>query len=49
MLDLGKEFLTLFKISYEWVDDVSVENLVKQLQHVPLQVVFPRHAVVEIK
>jgi len=48
MLDLGREFLTLFEIFYEWIDDTSVENLVKQLQHAPIQVVFPRHAVVEI-
>lgn len=49
MKKLGKEFLTLFDISYEWIDDVSIENLVKQLQHTPLQIVFPNHAVVEIK
>lgn len=49
MLDLGQEFLTWFKISFEWIDDTSIENLVNQLQHTPLQIVYPNHAVVEIK
>jgi len=49
MKDLGQEFLEWFDIAYEWVDDTSFENLVKQLQHTPLQVVFPNHAVVQIK
>ena len=49
MMDLGKEFLVWFKVSYEWLDDRSIENIVKELSHAPLQVVFPNHAVVEIK
>jgi len=49
MLDLGKEFLTMFNLPYEWIDDISFENLVKQLQQAPFQIVFPNHAVVEIK
>jgi len=49
MKELGKESLVWFKISYEWIDDTSFDNLVKQLQHVPLHIVFPNHAVVEIR
>jgi hypothetical protein len=49
MLFMGKEFLKRFRISYEWVDDVGVLNIVKQLQHAPLQIIFPSHAIVEIK
>ena len=49
MLVLGKEFLQWFDISYEWIRDKSIVNLVKQLQHAPIQIVFPNHAVVEIK
>lgn len=48
MLKLGKEFLVWFDISYEWVDNVSFEKILEQLQNTPLQVVFPNHAVVEI-
>lgn len=49
MTDMGKEFLKWFSISYEWIDDTSFENLVKQLQHAPIQIIFPNHAVVEIR
>jgi len=49
MLDLGKEFLEWFKITYEWIHDKSIANLVKQLQHAPIQIVIPNHAIVEIK
>ena len=49
MMELGKEFITWFAISYEWITDHSLDNLVKQLQHAPIQIVFPNHAVVEIK
>jgi len=49
MLDMGKEFLTWFESLYEWIDDTSVENLMKQLQHAPIQIVIPNHAIVEIK
>ncbi|MCK5020303.1 MAG: hypothetical protein KAS32_24905 [Candidatus Peribacteraceae bacterium] len=49
MLDMGKEFLTMFDLPYEWVDNIRVENLVKQLQQAPLQIVFANHSVVEIK
>lgn len=49
MKAIGKEFLKYFDISYEWINDTSPENLFKQLQHVPLQVVRPGHAIVQIK
>lgn len=49
MLELGKEFLEWFNISYEWIDDNSFRNLTRQLQHTPIQVVFPNHAVVQIR
>ena len=49
MLNLGKEFLEWFDISYEWIYDKSYINLVKQLQHTPFQIVFSNHAVVEIR
>jgi len=49
MLKLGKEFLDWFELPYEWVDDTTINNLVKQLQHTPLQIVYANHAVAEIK
>jgi len=49
MLAKGKEFLKWFNISYEWINDDSIENIVKQLQHTPIQIVIPNHAIVEIE
>jgi len=48
MIEFGKEILEWFNISYEWIDDTSIPNLVKQLQHAPIQIVYSNHAVVEI-
>lgn len=47
MMALGKEFLKYFELPYEWTD-FSKENLLKQLQHTPIQIVFPGHAIVDI-
>jgi len=48
MRDLGKEFLTMFDITYEWINDINIENIVEQLQHTPIQIIIPNHAIVEI-
>ena len=42
------EFLKMFGVAYEFVT-VTRENLIKHLKHVPLQVVIPGHAIVEIQ
>lgn len=49
MKAMGLEFKRWFEISYEWINDHSPENLVKELKHAPIQIVIPNHAIVEIK
>jgi hypothetical protein len=46
----GKEWLKTHEVSYEWVDlFFNPQELQKQLQHAPLQMVFPNHAVAGVK
>lgn len=45
IIDKGKDFLAQYDISYEFINDWSRENLMKQLKQSPLQVVIPGHAV----
>lgn len=48
MLALGQKFLQYFDISFEWVV-VRKDVLVHHLQHAPLQIVIPGHAIVQIR
>lgn len=42
----GQEWLNLWNISYEWVNNVlTPEGLKHHLKHAPIQLVFPYHAV----
>ena len=40
IINRGKEFLEAVDISYEWISDLSKENIIKHLKHAPIQIVI---------
>lgn len=38
----------LYPIAYEWITNITRENLMYHLKHAPLQIVHPGHAIVEL-
>lgn len=48
--DMGKAWLERYDVSYEWLPQpVTKEDLMHHLKHVPIQIVIPGHAIMEIQ
>jgi hypothetical protein len=46
--DKAKKWFDENDLKYEWIEPITVENLIKHLKQAPLQIVIPGHAVVDI-